>query len=119
MARKPPPTAGKPARSPGGRFASRAAAPKLFLYGIAGLLLSLVIVFGFPQLQPTQVPVLAGLLGLSGAAITTAISGILKIKTKTLVASGPLAVFVLLFWAEMSAGAPGVLPDFTFWGKRR
>jgi len=63
--------------------------------------------------------VLAGLLGLSGAAITTAISGILKIKTKTLVASGPLAVFVLLFWAEMSAGAPGVLPDFTFWGKRR
>jgi hypothetical protein len=119
MARKSPATKGKTTRGPGGGFASRAAAPKLFLYGIAGLFLSLAIVFVFPQLHPTQVPVVAALLGLSGAAITTAISGILKIKTKTLVASGPLAVFVLLFWTEMSAGAPGVLPDLTLWRKTR
>jgi hypothetical protein len=119
MAQKPKAAERKTPRDAGRRFASRAAAPKLFLYGIAGLLLSLAIVLGFPQLARTQVPVVAGLLGLSGAAITTAISGILRIKTKTLVASGPLAVFVLLFWAEMSAGAPGVLPDFPFRGKTR
>jgi len=119
MARKSLVTEGKTARGPGGGFASKAPAPKLFLYGIAGLLLSLAIVFGFPQLYPAQVAVVAALLGLSGAAITTAISGILKIRTKTLVASGPLAVFVLLFWTEMSAGAPGVLPNLTFWRERR
>src|SRR5262245_14218941 len=84
-----------------------ASTPRYFLYGIVGLLLALLIVFGVPAqfLKPTQVPALAVLLGLSGALITTGISGTLAIKTKTLVAGGPLAVFVLIFWAEMRAGA--------------
>jgi hypothetical protein len=97
MAQKPTVAGGKPARGRGGTFVSRAAAPRLFLYGIVGLLLSLAIVFGVPQLQPTQVPAVAGLLGLSGAIIATAISGVLKVKFLGLVASGQLAVFALLY----------------------
>jgi hypothetical protein len=52
MAQNSPATKGKTTRGRGGGFASRAAAPKLFLYGIAGLFLSLAIVFVFPQLHP-------------------------------------------------------------------
>jgi hypothetical protein len=60
-----------------------------------------------------QVAAVASLLGLSGAGITTAISGTIQLKTKFLNAGGPLVVFVLVFWATMSAGAPEVLPNFS------
>ena len=33
---------------------------------------------------------------------------------KALVASGPLAIFVLCFWVVMGTGAPGVLPALPF-----
>lgn len=112
MPSSPPPTPSSRKRGSGGKFASAATAPNLFLWGIGGQLLSIVIVFGRPELQPIQTAVVACLVGLSGAAIASAISGILKLKTKSLVASGPFVVFVLVFWAVMSAGAPGVLPDF-------
>jgi hypothetical protein len=87
--------------------------PNLFLWGIGGLVLSLVIVFVFPDVRPIQVASLAILHGLSGAAIATAITGILQLKTRSVVASGPFVVFVLAFWAIMSAGAPETLANFS------
>lgn len=95
-----------------GQIVSPRNAPNLLLFGIAGLLLSLAIVFIDRALTPIQVAVLALILGLSGAAVATAISGILRLETKVLVAGGPFVIFVLAFWAVMSAGAPGVLPSF-------
>jgi hypothetical protein len=100
-------------RGPGGKRTSTSAAPNLFLWGIGGLVLSLAIAFGYPyEMRPIQVAVLASVHSLSGAAIATGISGILNLKTRALVASGPFVVFVLIFWAVLGAGAPGVLPDF-------
>lgn len=62
---------------------------------------------------------LACLLGLSGAAVVTGISGILQIKTKTIVATGPLAIFLLCFWAVVATGASRALPDFSIlFGKK-
>jgi hypothetical protein len=87
--------------------------PKLFLFGLVGLMLCLAIVFLQPAIQPTQAAVLALVLGLSGALVATAIAGVLKLRTKTMVASGPFVVFVLGFWVMISAGAPNVLPDFS------
>jgi len=81
-------------------------------------LVSLAIVFVFAELRPTQAAVLACLVGLSGAAIATGLSGILQIKTKMLVASGPLAVFIVCFWAVMATGAPGTVPTFGLSGKK-
>ena len=109
-----PPSQAAPSGSSRPRAArASATAPNLFLWGIAGLLLSLVIVFAYPsEIKPVQVAVTASLDALSGAAIATAISGILKLQTKVLVASGPFVVFVLVFWGVMAAGAPGVLPEF-------
>jgi hypothetical protein len=106
------------ARIPRKKLTSKVAAPNLFLCGIGGLLVSLIIVFVFAELRPTQAAVLACLVGLSGSAIATGISGILQIKTKTLVASGPLAVFIVCFWAVMATGAAGALPEFPFIGKK-
>jgi hypothetical protein len=94
-----------------GRFVSKISGPNLFLWGIAGLILSLIIVFGHPDPKPVQVSVLATLDALSGAAIATAISGILKLQTKVLIAGGPFVVFVLVFWSVMATGAQDVLPD--------
>jgi len=123
MAREPG-AKGKAARRKGGsraKLTSKAAAPNLFLYGVGGLLLSLAIVFMPAEWRPaeadlrtTQAAVLACLVGISGAAITTGLSGILEIKTKVLVASGPFAIFVLCFWVVMGTGAPGVLPKIPF-----
>ncbi len=87
--------------------------PNIFGYGIAGLGVCLGIVLVDPALKPSQVAVVAVLLGLSGAAFATAITGILRLETKVIVAGGPFVVFVLAFWAMMSAAAPGVLPDFS------
>jgi hypothetical protein len=101
------PTGGGP-RTP---VVSAAVAPNLLLWGVAGLGLSLAIAFAFPHLTAVQATVVAALLGLSGAAIATANFGILRVKTKMIVASGPFAVFILFFYAMMQAGAPGVLPD--------
>jgi hypothetical protein len=95
-----------------GRFVSKISGPNLFLWGIGGLVLSMIMVFGYPHdPKPIQVSVLATLDALSGAAIATAISGILKLQTKVLIAGGPFVVFILVFWSVMAAGAPGVLPD--------
>jgi hypothetical protein len=71
--------------------------PNIFGYGLLGLGLCLGIVFVDPALKPTQVAVVAILLGLSGAAFATAIAGILKLTTKYVVASGPFAVFIIAF----------------------
>jgi hypothetical protein len=94
-----------------------AVVPHLFLWGVGGLVVSLVVVFAFPKLQPVQATVIAALVGLSGAAIATGITGILKVQTKAIVATGPFAVFILCFWAVIAAGAPGIVPDPAGWAK--
>jgi hypothetical protein len=91
---------------------SRAAAPNLFLWGVGGLALSLLVVFGFPAISQLQAVVLASLTGLSGAAIATAIPGILRIKLKAVAASGALVVFFLVFSAVVAAGAPDAFPTW-------
>jgi hypothetical protein len=104
----------KSAKKGGGQTAAsppNATPPNLFLWGVGGLLLSIAIVFSLAKIQPIQAAVVACLVGLSGAAIATGISGILKFQTKMLTASGPVVVFILAFWAVMSTGAPGVFPD--------
>jgi len=100
----------------GGKSGPLIAPPSMLFFGIGGLLLSLAIVFVFPALNPNgflpiQVVIVATLTALSGAAISNAITGILKLQTSVLVAGGPFVVFVIVFWATVEAGAPGVLPN--------
>lgn len=116
MARSPTTARGAAARGSGGRFGSSLAAPNVFLWGIGGLALCLLIVFLVPNPTPIQAALLAVLVGLSGAAIASGISGILKLKTRALTASGPFAVFVLGFMAVFSAGAPDAF-HFLSWLK--
>lgn len=62
-------------------------------------------------MQPTQVVVLATVLSLSAAATAAALPGALNLRIKALTAGGPIAVFVIVFYVMIAAGAPGVLPD--------
>jgi hypothetical protein len=100
-----------------GQHLCRNAIADWFLYGLGGIVLSLIIVFALPQPTPLQVTILAVVTGLSAASIARAIGGIIELKIGWLSVGGPAAVFVLVWASILDVGAPGVLRDLTaFWG---
>jgi hypothetical protein len=117
-------TAATTTKSKPGEIGSRQVTPRqnspspanwyLPLFGIGGLVLASSMVFGLPLHEPMQVVMVASILSLSVAAIASAISGIITLNTGLLRVSGPFVAFMIVFWAFIAAGAPGLLPDLGF-----
>jgi hypothetical protein len=101
----------------GHRRSSSQLSPRFLLAcGTALLVVAAVIAFGYPivsgkEMEPTQVVVLATLLGLSAAAFFAALPIALELRLKALNAGGPVAVFLIVFYVMIAACMPGVLPD--------
>jgi hypothetical protein len=67
----------------------------------------------FPQPSPLQGAVIAALVGLAGAFTTYGMAVELEINSVWIKASGPFAVFGVLFLLLLKVAAPDVYPDIS------
>ena len=86
-------------------------APHLFFAGIGGTVLCFVIVDRATFGQEMRVAIVSCIMGMSAAVIMSGVLGKMQLGTKRINASGAFAVFLVVFLAFMSVGAPGKLPD--------
>jgi hypothetical protein len=74
-----------------------------FLWGVAFILMLVVIALFVPNPTPFQYTIFRIVLALAAAGFTNYIEGMLNIKWKFVRATGPLAVFFVVFWFAPAA----------------